>query len=525
MRRGRAGGRRKDVTRTMDPKDSAKDGAAEDGAAKKPDAEDGAGEAAKVGDATAPEEAAATATENATAAENENVTAAENATAAEEATPKEGEPEKLTPSEAVEEASAEAPEAAAAPSPAPKPEHLPIKGAAWGEPIARFEKGWTWLEARLLTFVLMAQIVVLVLWVILSGISSPPSTGDASGLVFRCALAAILLGAAGWAGSRKRPLEHRRLFAIGGVALGILIGLILRPAHDATGGVRLALHRGLGLDRLDAAIVEYFGNVKSWLQEGSTLTLMGGLRGVATRLTLWLALLGGSLATAAGKHIHIDVIFRFLPKRLRVPAAIINYVTAAAVCFAATWGFFDHLAIESYGSKADDAASAKISRVAHEMGEHGFLARKQIGLDLRSLPRVIAGTGYDKWMSVAAWNEWVRDAGFEDHYTPEEIKTVYVPEGGSPPPPLVLAPDGEATRGILLHDLSLVFPLGLLMIGLRFLLRAVLTLSGHIPVDPDAAHKDDIKGHDASAELGPNTTESKTPDAAAASLSASKGDG
>ena len=51
-------------------------------------------------------------------------------------------------------------------------------------------------------------------------------------------------------------------------------------------------------------------------------------------LTLWLALLGGSLATGAGKHIHIDVIFRFLPARARRPAAIFNYLVAAAVCFA-----------------------------------------------------------------------------------------------------------------------------------------------------------------------------------------------
>jgi hypothetical protein len=383
---------------------------------------------------------------------------------------------------------------------------LPIKGAAWGEPIAAFERRWTWLEARLLTIVLMAQILVLVAWVILSGISSPAGSGDASGLVFRCALAAILLGAIGWTASRKRSLEQRQIITIAGIAVGVLIGLILRPAPEATSGVRFALNRALGLDRLDAAIVGYFGNLKSWLQDGSTLTLMGGLRGVATRLTLWLALLGGSLATAAGKHIHIDVIFRFLPKRLRVPAAILNFSAAAAVCFAATWGFFDHIAIESYGSKAEDAAGAKIGRVAHEMGEHGFLARKQIGLDLRTLPRVLAGDRYDQWMTSAAWNDWVRDAGFEDHYKPEEVKTLYVAPDAANPPPFVVAPDGEATRGILVHDFSLVFPLGLLMIGIRFLLRAILTLSGHIPVDPDAAHKDDLQGHGGSAELNTNTT-------------------
>jgi hypothetical protein len=490
----------------MDPKDSAKDeagGGEAGGQDEKTVSPEAAGERelekpSTVVDDAAPEEpersegpaegseaASETATETASASATETETAAASETASETAS-----------------------EAASGTAPAATPQAR-VKGAAWGEPIAAFERRWTWLEARLLTFVLMAQIIVLVLWVILSGISSPAGSGDASGLVFRCALAAILLGGGGWAASRKRPLDQRRLIAIAGIALGILIGLILRPPADATSGARLALNRALGLDRLDAAIVGYFGNLKSWLQDGSTLTLMGGLRGVATRLTLWLALLGGSLATAAGKHIHIDVIFRFLPKRFRIPAAIVNYTAAATVCFAATWGFFDHLAIESYGSKADDAAGAKVSRVVHEMGEHGFLARKQIGLDLRTLPRVVAGRRYDQWMSADAWNEWVKDAGFEDHYKPEEVKSLYVPPDAAPPPPFVVAPDGEATRGILVHDLSLVFPFGLLLIGIRFLLRAILTLSGHIPVDPDAAHKDDLQGHGGSAELTSNTKETE----------------
>lgn len=473
----------------MDPKDSEKDEAA-------------AGEGGGANGETIPEKA--------------SEASAEASEASAEPERSEAEPERSNAKP--EEPEAPASPAEEAPAPSPLPKSLPIKGAAWGAPIAAFEQRWTWLEARLLTFVLMAQILVLVLWVILSGISSPPGSGDASGLVFRCALAGILLGAAGWGFSRKRPENQRQLIAIGGIALGIVIGLILRPSHDATSGIRLALNRALGLDRLDAAIVGYFGNLKSWLQDGSTLTMMGGLRGVATRLTLWLALLGGSLATAAGKHIHIDVIFRFLPKRLRVPAAIMNFSAAAAVCFAATWGFFDHIAIESYGSKAEDAAGAKISNVAHEMGEHGFLARKQIGLDLRTLPRVLAGHRYDQWMTPAAWNEWVSDAGFEDHYKPEEVKSLHIDPSAANPPPFVVAPDGEAARGMLVHDFSLIFPLGLLLIGIRFVLRAILTLSGHIPVDPDAAHKDDLQGHGGSAELNSNTTgmaPEKSPPAAA----------
>ena len=37
------------------------------------------------------------------------------------------------------------------------------------------------------------------------------------------------------------------------------------------------------------------------------------------RFTLWLALLGASVATAQGKHINVDVVMRFLSPRARVP--------------------------------------------------------------------------------------------------------------------------------------------------------------------------------------------------------------
>jgi hypothetical protein len=47
---------------------------------------------------------------------------------------------------------------------------------------------------------------------------------------------------------------------------------------------------------------------------------------------------------------------------------------------------------------------------------------------------------------------------------------------------------------MLVHDLSLVFPFGFLVLGLRFLLRALLALTGHLEIDPDAAHKEDLRG-------------------------------
>lgn len=354
----------------------------------------------------------------------------------------------------------------------------------WGEPIARFERKWTRFESRLITYVLVAQILVLVAWVFLAGLSARISTGteggNAAGTVFRAVVGAIALGLGAHFALKRTSHKDSRT------------GIALRLAAIAVGIAIAPLWRPVGVD--------YFDNVKGWLQEGSTLTLMGGLRGLATRLTLWLALLGASLATAAGKHIHIDVILRFLPKRLRLAASITNFLAAALVCFAGVWGFFDHIAIESYGAKADDSARVKIAHASSEFSEHAFLTRKQLGLDLRSIPHVIKGDRYDRWMTAAEWNAWVKGAGFEEHFSADEVERILVAEEpDARHAPLVIAPDGKTTRGMLVHDLSLVFPFGLLAIGLRFLLRALLALSGHLSLDPDAAHKDERDEGDAPA--------------------------
>jgi TRAP-type C4-dicarboxylate transport system permease small subunit len=413
--------------------------------------------------------------------------AAASAPAAEEAhVEAHGEPEGEAEARGEEGAEPAAPPAA---EPAPAPAHAPAvtaeeapRGAAWAAPIARFEAKWTWLESRLLTFVLVWQVLALVAWVFLNGLSE--SVATTAGAVFRAVLFAIALGLAGWLAPRGAPEERRRNLSLAGIAIGVAVVLAWR---------RLAASGGAGA-RLDVATVGYFDNIKGWLQEGSTLTLLGGLRGLGTRLTLWLALLGGSLATAAGKHIHVDVVFRFLPKRLRVPAAVTNYLVAAAVCAAAVWGFFDHIAIESYGSKADDRAGAKIDNALHHIGQHAFFTRKQIGLDLRSLPHVLAGERYDQWMSAKTWNEWVDGAGFEERFDPAKARNLRIPEDGGTHPPFVVSPEGETTRGALAHTLGLVFPFGLLAIALRFLLRAILTLSGHVSADPDEAHKEELRG-------------------------------
>lgn len=395
--------------------------------------------------------------------------------------------ESVPPSPAKGEAQAEkaaeeaAPAAAArstdtdAPKAAP-PAKKPV-GAAWAEPLVRFEAAWTRLETRLVTFVLVWLLGALVAWVALGGLAAPLSAGNAAGSVFRGGMAALALGMLGWRLTRDKPLNTRRAATMGGIAFGILT---------------TPFWRSLGID--------YFDNVRGWLQEGSFLTLMGGLRGLGTRLTLWLALLGASLATASGKHIHIDVIFRFLPVKARKPVVVMNYTAAMLVCFSAVWGFFDHIAIENFGANQDQTAGEKIETVMHHGGNHLFLATRQVGLDLTTLPHVLVGDRYDKWMSPTEWNAWVADAGFEGRYPAEQIASLKVPLDGPAHTPVVVPPNGENARGILVHLLNLVFPFGMFVIGFRFLLRMLMTLSGHIDIDPNAQHAIDDDGHVAHSE-------------------------
>ncbi|MFO0756967.1 MAG: TRAP transporter small permease subunit [Byssovorax sp.] len=387
-------------------------------------------------------------------------------------------------------------EEAAAPAGEPKPDAP--KGAAWARPIVAFEAKWTWFESRLITFVLLWQLSAMVAWVFLNGLAE--SVTETAGVVFRGALFAIVAGCGAWFGARKLPLERRRTITL--IALAVALGLApLWKSMALAGKAPGAAGLSASMAAFDKSTASYFDNIKGWLQGASILTLMGGLRGLATRLTLWLALLGGSLATGAGKHIHIDVIYRFLPKRFRIPAAIVNYLAAGLVCAAGAWGFVDHIAITSFGANKDDAAMAKIGRSAREVSDHLFFTRKQIGLDLRTLPHVLGAERYDGWMTGDAWNQWVDGAGFEDHFKAEDIKTIKVPDGTATHLPLVLSPEGEQTQGALAHSLGLVFPFGLMAIALRFLLRALMTASGHLSADPNEAHKEELRGgdHEASA--------------------------
>jgi TRAP-type C4-dicarboxylate transport system permease small subunit len=406
-------------------------------------------------------------------------------------------------------------------APGPKGE-AESTAAPWGAPLAKLDARWTQLEARLAAAVLVSEIFALCAWISLKGLSAEyqvESQGEknVSGLVFRGLVGSIVLGLVALRATRPKV-----------------------PATDAghhaavvkqNVAVTVAVLVGLGCGRLWAnGGVEYFENFLNWLQSASLLMLIGGLRGVATRLTLWLALLGASLATANGKHINIDVVMRFLTPRMRVPVAITGWVAAAVMCIAGAWGFFDHITIalfhvQPFTTCADGAEPAgksglcpvpptqKVARVLHDVGTDLFVVGRQMSLDVSSLPRVIAGTKYNGFMTNAEWNTWVSGGDWASHFPAEQVAGLLVPNDrpGEFHIPAVSIPGGQEVRGLLIKEADLVFPFGLLMIALRFLLRSALAISGHIEVDPDSAHREEDEHPDGlrSDEEPPHSLEPK----------------
>jgi TRAP-type C4-dicarboxylate transport system permease small subunit len=378
---------------------------------------------------------------------------------------------------------------AEAPAPAPPPPPV-LPKQAWGEPLAKLDKKWTALESKLCVWVLLAEIAALCFWIALKGLSSEysPGGGDVPGLVFRSLITSVLLGmivhkATKPAGATTEQADRHTVFVTGAVIVGLFLG-------------RLWVKLG----------VEYFSNLLNWLQSASLLSLVGGLRGLGTRFTLWLALLGASIATAKGKHINVDVVMRFLHPKMRVPVAVLGWLAAAAMCFAAVVGFADHIAIESFKAPAtepcpedknkdcDVSPGTKLGVVEREVGNDFFLLGRQLSLDLKTFPRVLAGTKYDGWMKATEWNDWLKGADWGAHFKQEDVNNLLLPtdQPDAVRTPAVNVPGGmEQAHGLVIRDLNFVFPFGLLMIALRFILRSLLAVSGFVRVDPDAAHEEE----------------------------------
>jgi TRAP-type C4-dicarboxylate transport system permease small subunit len=369
---------------------------------------------------------------------------------------------------------------AASPWPSARRSEAPAgKGAkaAWAAPLDRLDRAWTRLDARLCAFVLLSEVVTLVFWISIKSLSMTGKGGP--GQVWRSLFSALVLGLVAWRVTKKRMGDGTERQAVTTVAtiLGFIAG-----RHWGDAGA------------------EYFANVQAWLQNASILVFFGGVAEIAKRLTLWLALLGASVATGQGKHINVDIVMRFLGPRARVPVAVLGWLTAAIVSATAAWGFFDNIAVEDFRVRADRGvtASQKIDAVLKDTDRNLFLARRQLSLDVRSLPKVIGGTPYAKWMTASEWNAWLRGGGWEQHFAAEDVKALELPEDGATfrNPAVTAVPGGtEVVTKLLVPLLNMVFPFGLLVIAIRFLLRSILAVTGWVKVDPDAAHSDDELVH------------------------------
>jgi hypothetical protein len=360
------------------------------------------------------------------------------------------------------------------------PDDPKLTGARWSGPIERVDQGWQLLEARLCAAVLVVEIAALTLWVALSGLAKEYVPGqNAGGIVFRGLLSAAVLGSGAHLATRKSKDDVHAIATSIAVVAGLVSG-------------RLWAHVG----------VHYASNILNWLQNASVLMLIGGLRGLVTRLTLWVALLGASLATSRGRHIHVDVVLRFVPAALRRPTAILGQVVAALVCAFAVVGFVDHIAIAQYRATAthacpddparscDTSAGSRLSAVREGAATDLFLLGRQASLDLRSLPRVLAGSPYDKWMTAADWNAWLEGADWGAHFKKSAVDALRLDPSspGTTCAPQVSAPGtGEQAAGLLVRDLNFVFPFGLAVIGLKFVIRALLLLAGRVGDDGETA--------------------------------------
>jgi hypothetical protein len=64
---------------------------------------------------------------------------------------------------------------------------------------------------------------------------------------------------------------------------------------------------------------------------------------------------------------------------------------------------------------------------------------------------------------------------------------------------------GEPVFQLLVRECNFVFAFGLLVIGLRFVLRSLLAISGWVKVDPNAAHGEEevAQAHEVGASGAP----------------------
>jgi len=389
-----------------------------------------------------------------------------------------------------------------------------LKPASWTKPLVRLDELWTKIETFLVLAVLLAAILYMTGWVTLNAFHTKGGRlANFPGIIL---VFTGLASAVSW--TRVPPKDrHPRKLVLPGVlfAFGVLLLLVAKKQ-------------------------DYFANVSRWLADASLIKQMGTPQIVSARLfTIWVALLGGSLATGAGRQINIDVVMRFIGPKPRLAVAMLGYTLASIACFTVAWGFVDYLAITRYGATKVATKTEKLATIGNSLGRHSFVVRRQLMLDARSFGKVVIGAQpFDKWYSGAEWNKELNEAGWASVYPPpppapgaaapavpyptkpclttKELEDLSakggslnsewrligacdVGDGTGTRAPLATAPEPD-DRTPLEADLSLLFPWGFFMIGLRFLLRGALALGGAVSTDPNAAHGADAPVHDVANE-------------------------
>ncbi len=135
----------------------------------------------------------------------------------------------------------------------------------------------------------------------------------------------------------------------------------------------------------------YFANLFGWLQDGSALTLVGGVRGTATRVTMLLVFVGAALATLESRHVSVDLFARALSGTRRDLTARATQLFAAVMCLLAAWAFFDFLAIDAFGAAPEASVLEKLGLGASAVGTALGALFSQLVVDVKTFFRVAAG--------------------------------------------------------------------------------------------------------------------------------------
>ena len=112
-------------------------------------------------------------------------------------------------------------------------------------------------------------------------------------------------------------------------------------------------------------------------------SIVPGASGYAEHLTLWVAFLGGMLASRYGRHLSLSTSAFFKPRWLVFTANVVSVATTVLVCAALAWGTYGHV-----------------------RNERAFLETLGGGIP-RWIASIIMPVGY---LGVAAWS-WARTPG------------------------------------------------------------------------------------------------------------------